>query len=278
MRIENEIYDILVGKTILTNVDKANELTAKFAEIVCEIYEKSTEENKDDLLKDCGAYLFSKAIESQVLRVIRPNVRIWFLNDEIQDGAVFNLPNHIEEKMYDYMDAADKAIDMYLKGKKKLTLKQLMVRIQNIGYYIANRDKLAENTVLDLNNKEVMIRDEMYNFVIGACKNHLEKNDFIISKVMYGYANPINIIATKNDVTYHIAVNVSIAPNTPDLTGWRLKAAKSTIKDQNVKLGKLNVMINSKEEKYDGVAVAKGEYEVKMQPLQVLNQPIIEEK
>ena len=176
MRIENEIYDILVGKTILTNVDKSNELTAKFAEIVGEIYEKSTEENKDDLLKDCGAYLFSKAIESQVLRVIRPNVRIWFLSDEIQDGAVFNLPNHIEEKMYDYMDAADKAIDMYLKGKKKLTLKQLMVRIQNIGYYIANRDKLAENTVLDLNNKEVMIRDEMYNFVIGACKNHLEKS------------------------------------------------------------------------------------------------------
>ena len=37
-------------------------------------------------------------------------------------------------------------------------------------------------------------------------------------------------------------------------------------------LAKVNVLFRSKEEKYHGIAVAKGEYEVKITPVQVFNE------
>ena len=214
----------------------------------------------------------AKALEQVTLVKLREKPYSWFVVDEMLEGAVFNLPSHIEERMYDYMDAADKALGLYLNGKKQVPLLTLLTRIQNIGAYFAARDKLFEIGISDLSAKEVMTRDEMYNFAINTTNKHLENQGFKVEKVIYGYGNPVNLIAVKEGKTYHISIVANIAPNESELEGWRLKAALNSIKNTDKILAKVNVLFRSKEEKYHGIAVAKGEYEVKITPVQIFNE------
>lgn len=272
MRMENQIHDIITGKLVLNGIDNTNEFINKVNEIGKQLYEKCKEDKKDEFLRDFCAYIMAKALEQVTLVKLREKPYSWFVVDEMLEGAVFNLPSHIEERMYDYMDAADKALELYLKGKKQVQLLTLLTRIQNIGAYFAARDKLFEIGISDLSAKEVMTRDEMYNFAINTTNKHLENQGFKVEKVLYGYGNPVNLIAVKEGKTYHISIVANIAPNESELEGWRLKAALNSIKNTDKILAKVNVLFRSKEEKYHGIAVAKGEYEVKITPVQVFNE------
>ena len=269
MRMENQIHDLLIGKLVINGIDNTNDGINKLNEIAIKVYEKINEQGKKEFLKDCGAYLMAKAMEQQVLVKIRKKANAWFILDEMKEGAAFNLPAHIEEKMYDYMDACDKAITMYVEGKKTLPIQTFFTRIQNIGAYFANRDELYKVMVDDLSNEEVMIRDEMYNFSINTCGKYLEDQGYKIEKVFPGYGSPINFILTKDNVTYHVSLIANLAPNQTELEGWRLKAALESIKNSSKKLAKINVQLRSKDPQHQGVAITKGEYEVKISPLQI---------
>lgn len=274
MDIKEQILDLLNHPEKLEGIDGVNKDNHKISEILTDTYRHISSEQKIQFLQESGAYALGKAMERQILSEIRPGqVKVWLVLLEIHEGVKFNLPAHLEDLIYDYMDACENAVEEYAQGN--LDFNELIIynRLQNIGTYLAKTHELSKNTVGGLTNDKVMTRDELHNFCMQGATKALEQRGYKIENVYYGSANPVSCIATKDGVTYNIAVVTAILPKTGELSGWRLLEFEKIKNDDTHKKAMLGVSIIPTNDLYAsmGIAVKEGDYQFKVSPLEIIN-------
>lgn len=274
MNIKDEILDYLNNPSKLASIDVVNKDNAQINDSLCATYKQIAPNQKLQFIQESGAYAFAKAIERQILSEIRPgNVRVWLVLLEIQEGAKFNLPSHLEDKIYDYMDACENAIEEYTNNNITFSEFEIYNRIQNIGTHLAKEHKLSQITVAGLPNEKIMTRDEIHNFCMQGAIKALEQREYKIENVNYGSANPVSLVASKDGVTYNIALVSAILPKTGELSGWRLHEFERIAQDETHKNAILGVSIIPTDELYAsmGVAIKEGDYQFKVSPLDIVN-------
>ncbi len=273
MTIKEEILDLLNNPSLLEGIDDESKDNKQISDVLAQTFRMIPGAEKINFLAESGAYALAKAMERQILTEIRPGqVRIWLVILEIQYGAKFNLPAHIEDKIYDYMDACENAIVEYAESNLGFDAYQVYNRLQNIGIHLAKSHELSKLTVGGLGNDMVMTRDEIHNFCLQGAVKALEERGFKIEHVNHGSAHPVSIIATKDGVTYSIAVVGAILPKTGSLDGWRLSEFDKIKRDATHKNALLGVSIIPTNELYAsmGVAIKEGDYQFKVSPLEII--------
>lgn len=274
MAIKDDILDLLNNPSKLEGIDEETQDNKQISDVLTQTFRLIPGNEKISFLAESSAYALAKAMERQILTEIRPGqVRVWLVILEIQYGAKFNLPAHIEDKIYDYMDAAENAVVEYAESNLDFNPYEIYNRIQNIGAYLAKKDELSKITVGGLSNDKVMTRDEIHNFCMQGAVKALEDRGFKIDKVNYGCAHPVSMIASKDGITYSIAVVGAILPKTGELDGWKLNEFDKVKRDETHKNAMLGVSIIPTNELYAsmGVAVKEGDYQFKVSPLDIVN-------
>ena len=273
MTLEEEILDYLNNPAHLEGIDEITKDNTQINEALCTTYAHIAPNLKLQFIRESGAYAIAKAMEREILSEIRPGqVRVWLVLLEIQEGAKFNLPPQIEEKIYDYMDACENAIEAYTNDNLTFNELEIYNRIQNIGTHLAKEHKLAQITAGGLSNDKIMTRDELHNFCMQVAIKALEQRSYKVENVYYGSANPVSIVATKDGITYNIAVVTAILPKTGELEGWRLHEFERTPIDETHKSAILGVSIIPSDELYAsmGIAIKEGDYQFKVSPLEIV--------
>lgn len=241
--------------------------------MLSDVYRMIAAPKKLEFAREAAAFALAKGMERTLLSLIRPDQKLsfWLVAMEIQEGPMFNLPAHLEDKLFDYMDACENAVEEYTESNLNFAIKDLFDKVQIIGAQLTNEDNLKDITVGGLSNDKIMTRDEIHNFCIQGGLKALEQRDYEIKQVFGGSANPINIIAQKNGITYNIAVTSAILPKTGSLEGWRLRECEKQNKN-GAKPSILGVSILPSDELYAsmGIAVKEGEYSFRVSPVEVI--------
>lgn len=273
MTLEEEILNYLNNPSELKNIDEITKDNTQINEALCSTYGHIAPSLKLQFIRESGAYALAKAMEREILSEIRPGqVRVWLVLLEIQEVAKFNLPPQIEEKLYDYMDACENAIEEYTNNNLTFNEFEIYNRIQNIGTYLAKEHKLSEITTGGLSNDKIMTRDELHNFCMQGAVKALEQRGYKIENVYYGSANPVSLVASKEGITYSVAVVTAILPKAGELEGWRLHEFERVPVDETHKSAILGVSIIPTDELYAsmGVAIKEGDYQFKVSPLEIV--------
>lgn len=274
MTIKEEIIDLLNNPSKLEGIDDESQDNKQINDVLTQTFRIIPGNNKINFLAESGAYALAKAMERQILTEIRPGqVRVWLVILEIQYGAKFNLPAHIEDKIYDYMDATENAVVEYAESNLDFNPYEVYNRLQNIGIHLAKKHELSKLTIGGLSNDKVMTRDEIHNFCIQGAIKALEDRGYKIEKVNYGCAHPVSMVSSKDGITYNIAVVGAILPKTGELDGFRLSEFDKVKRDETHKSAILGVSIIPTNELYAsmGVAVKEGDYQFKVSPLEIVN-------
>lgn len=273
MKIEEQILDFLNNPSKLDGIDAEDKQIEYVNKALMDVYANIKPEARLTYVRESAAYALAKAMERQLAYEIRGDkIRFWFVIMEIQEGAKFNLPPHLEDKIYDYMDACENAVEEYTNDNLTFNLHKLYTRIQNIGKYLVDQDKLKDVTVAGLNNDNVMTRDEFHNFCVRGAYEALTKAGYTIEQMTLGSAVPYNIVCKKDDVIYYTAVVGALLPKTGELKGWRLRALEQVKQSDKAKIALIGVSIIPTDELYAsmGVTIKDGDYQFKVSPLQVI--------
>lgn len=275
MKIEEQILNFLNNPSKLDGIDTSDNYIEYINKPLEEVYPRINPDKRLTYVKDSAVFAMAKAMERQLAFEIRGNkISFWFVLMEIVEGAKFNLPPHLENKIYEFMDACKNAVAQYTEKNLNFNLHQLYTRIQNIGKYFVDYHNLKNVTVAGLNNDNIMTRDEFHNFwVRGACEA-LTKAGYTIEQTTLGSAVPCNIVCKKDDVLYHTAVVGAILPKTGELKGWRLRSLEQIKQDDKNKIAMIGVSIIPTNEFYAsmGVTIKNGDYQFKVSSLQVIGQ------
>ena len=99
-----------------------------------------------------------------------------------------------------------------------------------------------------------------------------EQRGYKIENVYYGSANPVSLVASKEGITYSVAVVTAILPKAGELEGWRLHEFERVPVDETHKSAILGVSIIPTDELYAsmGVAIKEGDYQFKVSPLEIV--------
>lgn len=272
--IQERISEILNQTVEFENLNTENPQTAQVADILFRIYRQGPVQERLEFAREASAYALGKAMERTILSQIRqPNqVHYWLVPLEIREGIKFNLPQHLEELIFDYMDACENAVDDYITENLNVDIRSLFVQLQNIGAALALEDKLHENTTAGLPNEKVCTRDEIHNFCIYGAEKALEQLGYKIVKKILGSANPINLVAEKDGETAHVCVMSAVLPKTGTVEGFRLHQLYSIPQNRTNKVYLIGVSILPVDELYAsmGLIITEGQYQFKVSPLNPL--------
>ena len=220
-----------------------------------------------------AAYLFGKALEKEILAVIRPEYdKIWCLPQEVEEGITFNLPHHIEDKVIDYMDSFESALEEHIYSNMNFDLQSLWVKSQVVGKEIEKIHKLSSLTTGGLTNDKVMTLEEMYFFGLHALIMELKNRGFEVEGRAPSFAEAISVVAKKDGKLYFIAASVTMLPKTGSLGGYKYDALMQLSKAKNAIPVFTGVGIISKNELYasQGIAIKDGEYDCKISALNII--------
>lgn len=274
MDIKEEILDLLNNPDKLTNeFDENSDYVKKLTESLNDTFRMIIPAGRMQFVVESSAYALAKAMERKLLLEIRPtSPHFWIVIMEIAEGPKFNLPAHLEDKLFDYMDACENAVEEYIGNNLGFSFPELLVRLQKIGAYFVDAHDLKNINAGGLTNDKIMTRDEMFNFCLQGATKALEERGYKILKVFPGYAQPVSILCEQGGITYATAVTCAILPKTGEFGGWKLNEFEKTPTDDKHKLALLGVSIISTDELYAsmGIVIKEGEYNFKVSPLETI--------
>lgn len=274
MNIEAEILEMLENPSMLDSVEKDTDYIKQINSTLLDVYKLIAPNKKVEFAREAGAFALAKAMENQLLNEIRPEDKhFWLVIMEIAEGAKFNLPPHLEDKLYDYMDAAENAIESFINNNLFFDFEELLTALQAVGTILVDKHNLKDLTFGGLTNDKIMTRDEFHNFCLQGAIRALQEREYEILKVNLGSAQPVSIICRQGGVTYHTAVTGALLPKTGELGGWKLTELEKIKEDNKNKIAILGVSIIPANDLYAsmGVAIKEGEYNFKVSPLEVIN-------
>lgn len=288
MTLEEEILELLNSQASIKLDEEEKEESDRKQYIeqinhtLVEVFPMIELESRPRFLREAAAFALAKAMERKLLLEIRPGQKphVWLVIMEIAEGAKFNLPAHLEDKLYDYMDACENAVEQYVNENiSGVYPVDLFTKVQEIGSYLVDKHNLKDITVAGLSNERVMTRDELHNFCLQGATKALSEQGYNITKGNLGSANPVSLICEKNGITYTVNVTTAILPKTGELTGWKLREFNKINQDETHRNAILGISIISTDKLYAsmGVAIKDGDYTFKVSPLEEVK-PLAEVK
>ena len=269
--IQERISEILNLQVEFNDLDKVTPQNKQITDILFRIYSTGPLSERLEFAREASAYALGKGMERAILSQIRePNqVRYWVVPLEIREGIKFNLPEHLETLIFDYMDACENAVEDYISENLNVDIKTLFTQIQNIGDLLAKEDKLHEITTAGLPNQKVCTRDEIHNFCIYGAEKALEQLGYKVVQKYLGSANPVNLIVQKDNETVQVCVMSAILPKVGQVEGYRLHQLEQVARDRRNKVALMGVSILPVDELYAsmGLIITEGQYQFKVSPL-----------
>ncbi len=271
MSLKEEFSDILWHPNKIRPVTKAQD--ELYSKVVPDFLKKYQELDVKDRLTwavSAASYLFGKSMEIAILGKIRPKEKsVWIVRDEVDQGITFDLPKHLEDKVIDYMDPFESAVEDYIAANPNVNISNLWKFSQHYGFSVALKDKLYECTVAGLSNEEVLTNNELYRFGMNAFKNEMEKHGYKILSIARNLIEYANVVLEKNNVKYLTATSVRIMPNEGYIADWRIDRLISQAKKYNAVPCISYIGLIPLDELYSsmGVAIKKGQYKVEIKKL-----------
>ncbi len=278
MTLEEEILELLNNpqNIVLDNNEKEVKDREQYIEQInktlVEVFPLIKAESRARYVQEAAAFALAKAMERRLLIEIRPESKphVWLVIMEVAEGAKFNLPSHLEDKLYDYMDACENAIENYINENLGFDFAELLTNVQLIGNYLVDKHNLKDIQIAGLTNDKVMTRDELHNFCLQGATKALGDQGYELIKVNLGSANPVSLICKKNNITFNVSVTTAILPKTGELGGWKLRELEKIKQDENNRIAILGISVISTDKLYAsmGVAIKDGDYNFKVSPLE----------
>lgn len=274
MTIQERISELLNQTENNEKINEKSDINSQLANILLNIFKTIPPQGRMEYVREASAYALGKAMERTVLADIRPGTKLhmWIIPMEMQEGIKFNLPPHLEEVLYDYMDACENAVEDYIALNLNLNIADLFNQVQNIGVMLAVEDKVSSRTVAGVSNEKVCTRDELHNFCIVGAEKALENLGYKVVQKILGSPAPVNLIAEKDGKKANVCVLSAVLPNTGELAGYRLHQLERVPQNDEMQTYVMGVSIAPVDELYAsmGIILREGEYQFKVSPLNPL--------
>lgn len=268
--IKDEILDLLNNPNKIEKNDEKVKLYSEIVPVFENYYDGIKPEYKKEWIISAAAYVFGKACERTILKVIRPEIkRLWILIQEVNNGVSFNLPRHIEDALYPYLDACENACEEYIDSNLNFNVSDLLLNCQCIGDMISRKEEFYNLEAGGLKNDMIMTSDEMHAFGVEGLKRSLQNKGFEIVETFSSSSELYSIKAIKDKVEYYIAVGVSILPETSSLPSWKANHLYRLARSKNAKACFCGIGLQSKNDLYASMklAVREGDYQIRISPL-----------
>ncbi len=214
------------------------------------------------------AYLFGKACEMNILKVVRPdNRRIWLSKKEVLEGIVFDLPHHLEDAVLEAMDGCEDACSEYIKNNVEVDVKDLLLDIEYIAEAIVVKHRLFNIEVEGFNNSMVAFPQELYIYANNIGLKALEQRGYKILGTAETFTSPVSAIL-ESPLGEKMAVyeHVTISPNTAKFANYKIEELKKYAEKEKLVPYCLGIMVEAEDEasKKAGVIVKGQKAAIKM--------------
>ncbi len=206
------------------------------------------EEAPADSSEAC-AYLFGKACEMNILKVVRPdNRRIWLSKKEVLEGIVFDLPYHLEDAVLEAMDGCEDACAEFIKNNVDSDVKDLLLDIEYIAEAIIVKHRLFNVEVEGFNNSEVAFPQELYIYANNVGLKALEQQGYKVLGTSESFTSPVSVIL-ENPQGEKMAVyeQVTISPKTAKFSNYKIEELKKYAIKEKITPYCLGIMVEAED-------------------------------
>ena len=271
MPTKEEFLDLLCHPSKVKGMTKEqSNVYNKIIPAFNEFFMKQNIDNRMEWGIEAASYLFGKAMEIGILGKIRPDEKsVWIVPYEVEEGITFDLPKHLEDKVIDYMDPYESAVEEYVKSNFDIDFKKLWIFSEHLGVMYAIKDKIYDFTVGGLENAKVLTNNELYRFGMNAFKAEISKYGFNVKSISGNLVDFANAILEKDGKNYLVATSVTVLPKEGYIANWRLdkllkEAGRLKVIPAVTSIGllPLNELYASM-----GLAIKEGQYKVQVKKL-----------
>ncbi len=170
-------------------------------------------DDKEYLIEVC-AYLLGKACETNIINVIRPDLkRIWISIDDVLEHIQMNLPIHLYDEVLEIMSGCENALESF--NLDNINIKDLLLKVQFIGEMIVNKYKIYNITVDGYTNSQIAIPSELYTFANNILIKELINEGYSVDAVSESHTAAVSMVLSKGNIKMAVLESVVIEPDKP---------------------------------------------------------------